>query len=111
MNTEEFNIQRHELMQKMKETDPFFEEFGKLDDKTFGDGIIPKKYKELTMLTVSIFSKCEECIVFHCRECIDNGAMYKELLEAIKMGMMAGGSVTYPYARQAFGLIAGVSEI
>lgn len=101
---------RKELMAKMKEADPFFKEFGLLDDKAFEEGVIPKKYKELSMIGISIQSRCEECIEFHISEAVKAGAKKAELLESIRMGMMAGGSLTYPYVRHAFDVLmeAGV---
>jgi len=86
----------------MRESDSFFKEFGLLDDKAFEENIIPKKYKELTMVAISIVEKCEECIQYHLEESNKAGALKEEIIEAIKMGMMAGGSVTYPYVRHAF---------
>jgi AhpD family alkylhydroperoxidase len=96
---------RKELMAKMKSSDVFFKEFGLLDDEAFKDGVIPKKYKELTMVTVSIAVKCEECIAFHIQECLSAGASKKEISETIKMGLMASGSTGYPYARRAFEML------
>ena len=95
-------MDRKELMELMRETDPFFTEFGQLDDKAFEGNVIPKKYKELTMVTISIVEKCEECIEYHISESKDAGASKDEIVEAVRMGMMAGGSVTYPYVRHAF---------
>jgi AhpD family alkylhydroperoxidase len=104
MDKNKFNKKRKELMDKMKNSDEFFKEFGLLDDEAFKGGVIPKKYKELTMITVSIAVKCEECIAFHVQESISAGASKEEITEAIKMGLMASGSTGYPYARRAFEL-------
>ena len=49
-----FNKERKHLMDLMKKTDVFFKNFGKIDDDAFSDGVIPKKYKELTLVAVSI---------------------------------------------------------
>ena len=89
-------------MELMRETDPFFKEFGELDNRAFSENVIPKKYKELTMVAISIVEKCEECIEFHIGECVAAGASKEEIIEAVKMGMMAGGAVTYPCVRHAF---------
>jgi AhpD family alkylhydroperoxidase len=102
---------RKELMDAMKESDPFFKEFGLLDDKVFEGGVIPKKYKELCMVAISIQSKCSECIDFHVLEAIKVGANKDELIEAVKMAMMAGGSLTYPYVRHAFDILIEVGVI
>lgn len=102
MIIQEFNKSRKIIMNKMKEKDQFFKEFGKLDDKAFSDGFIPKKYKDLAMISISIVTKCEECLSYHIQESINSNSNPSEIVEAIKMGMMAGGSTTYPYVRYAF---------
>ena len=99
------------VMELMRETDPFFKEFGELDDKAFAGNVIPKKYKELTMVAISIVEKCEECIEFHIGESKKSGASKEEIVEAVKMGMMAGGAVTYPYIRHAFKVMADLGII
>jgi len=104
-------MDRKNLMDMMRETDPFFKEFGELDDKAFEDNVIPKKYKELTMVAISIVAKCEECIEFHIGESNTTGATKDEIVEAVKMGMMAGGSVTYPYVRHAIKIMAELGII
>lgn len=96
---------RNELMDLMRISDPFFEEFGKLDDRAFSEGAISKKHKELTMLSISIVQKCEECLIYHMEQCIRNNATKEELLEAIKIGMMSSGSTSYPYGRRAFDIL------
>ncbi|MDL2212943.1 carboxymuconolactone decarboxylase family protein [Bacteroides sp. OttesenSCG-928-E20] len=102
MKTAHLNLKRKELNQLMSESDSFFEIFGSLDDSVYSDGVIPKKYKELTGLSISILSRCEECIVYHIQGCIAEKATRQEIIEAIKIGVIGGGSITYPSARLAF---------
>lgn len=97
-----FTEQRKELMKLIESSDEFFREFGLLDDKVFNEGAISKKHKELFLVAISIVTKCEECIYYHINECINSEATGDELIEVIKMGMMAGGSTSYPYVRKAF---------
>lgn len=93
---------RKELMDLMRESDEFFNKFGLLDDEAFEGNVIPKKYKELTMISISIVSMCEECISYHIQQALKAGATKEEMIEFIKMGMMSRGSVSYPYIRLAF---------
>lgn len=102
MSLTSFNARRRDLNGLMSKTDSFFEMFGKLDSEVYADGAIPKKYKELTGLAISLLSRCEECILYHLQECLAAGCSESELIEAIKMGVIGGGSITYPYARIAF---------
>jgi len=106
-----FDEERKHLMNLMKKTDKFFRDFGEIDDDAFSEGAIPKKYKELTMVAVSIVSKCEECIEYHIKECIRVNSSTSEIIDAIKMGMMAGGSVSYPYVRHSFKILEDLKII
>ena len=101
MNLKKLNETRNKLNQKLNKSDSFFKEFGLLDDKVYSEGAIPKKYKELTGLSISIFSKCEECIAYHLQNCKEQGCTKEEVVESIKIAVVGGGSVTYPWARKA----------
>ena len=105
MEIEKFNKERKELNELMSDKDLFFKQFGELDDKVYSDGAIPKKYKELTGLSISVLSRCEECILYHIQECIAQKANEQELIEAIRIGVVGGGSLTYPSARYAFKIL------
>lgn len=111
MNIEEQNQKRSELNLLMSEKDEFFRIFGNLDDSIYSEGAIPKKYKELTGLSISVLSKCEECILYHIQGSITAGANHQELIEAIKIGVIGGGSITYPSARFAFKTLKGLNLI
>lgn len=101
MNTKEMKEYRAFYNKKLNETDEFFRVFGSLDDKTYSEGAISKKNKELMGLAISILSRCDECICYHIEGCINSGASKDEIIEAIKIGVIGGGSITYPNARFA----------
>ena len=69
-------------MKIMKDSDPFFKDFGKLDAEVFSDNVIPKKFKELSIISISIVLKCKECISFHVEEGVKSGADLAEIIEA-----------------------------
>lgn len=93
---------RKELNARMVEADAFFREFGALDDAVYAEGAIPKKYKELTGLAISVATRCDECVLYHADGCRREGVSREEIVEAIKIGVIAGGSITFPNARFAF---------
>lgn len=101
----ELNQSRKELNALMNESDLFFNLFGALDDQVYADGAIPKKYKELTGLSISVLARCEECIAYHLQNCLNEGCSRAELIDAIKMGVIGGGSITYPSVRFAYKLM------
>lgn len=111
MEIEEFNIVRNSLNKSMSDNDVFFETFGKLDDSVYSEGAIPKKYKELTGLSISILTRCEECTLYHIQGCLTEKATKQEIIEAIKIGVIGGGSITYPTARFAFKILKDLKVI
>ena len=105
MNITEKNEGRIKLNSQLAEADDFFKIFGQLDDKVYTDAAIPKKYKELTGLSISVLSRCNECILYHMQECIKQKANKSEIIDAIKIGVIGGGSITFPNARYAMEII------
>jgi AhpD family alkylhydroperoxidase len=105
MKSDQLREYRTYFNQKLIEADSFFKEFGQLDDKAYADGAIDKKHKELMGLAISVVTRCNECILFHLEGCIKAEATLEEIIEAIKIGVIGGGSITYPNARFAFEMI------
>lgn len=100
-----FNSKRKKLNNLLEKHDEFFDWFQKLDNDAYSEGEIPKKYKELTGLSISVFSRCDECIAYHIQTCLKEKSSKKEMIEAIRIGVIGGGSVTYPNARYAFSIL------
>lgn len=111
MDIQRENQKRSELNLLMSEKDDFFQIFGGLDDNVYSEGAIPKKYKELTGLSISVLTRCEECILYHIQGCVTAGACAQEIIEAIKIGVIGGGSITYPFARFAFKILKEMNLI
>lgn len=105
MNLEEMKEYRKLYNKKLSETDEFFRVFGSIDDKTYSEGAISKKNKELMGLAISILSRCDECICYHIEGCVNSEASKAEIIEAIKIGVIGGGSITYPNARFAIKIL------
>ena len=101
MNIKEMREYRKQYNLKLIEADDFFKKFGALDDNTYSDGAIDKKHKELMGLAISVVSRCNECICYHIEGCLNAKANIDEIMEAIKIGVIGGGSITYPNARFA----------
>jgi len=55
-------------------------------------GEIPAKYKELTGVTVSVVIRCEPCLVHHINMAVRAKARRGEVVEAMRLGLIAGGS-------------------
>lgn len=68
----------------------------------FGEGAIPAKYKQLSGATLSVMVKCEECLVYHVQMAIKQGARRQEIVEALRIGLLAGGSAGMPTMGAAY---------
>ena len=87
----------------MRKADPAFtEDFHGMYGTTWGEGAIPKKYKELTGASISVVERCETCLRFHLRNAKNAGATAKEMVEALRIGLLTGGSITLPTLRTGY---------
>ena len=68
-----------------------YRSFVELEQNTFSDGKIAKKYKELIALGISIVINCESCMEWHINEALKAGASFEEILEAIEVSIEMGG--------------------
>jgi AhpD family alkylhydroperoxidase len=70
------------------------------------------KTKELVALAIGVAIRCDDCIAFHAKAAVQNGATREEVLETLGMAvyMGAGPSVMYAsHAIEAFDQFAGAS--
>ncbi len=94
--------------QKMIQADSFFESFSKLDNSVYTTGVLEVEVKELMGLAISIATRCDECVIYHLRRCLEIDTDKEKIIEAIKVGVVAGGSITYPQARLAFRFLSNL---
>jgi len=69
---------------------------------TFGDGAVPAKYKDLAGSVLSVAVKCEECLTFHVKAAIKHGATRAEIVEMLRVALVAGGSAGLPTMGAAY---------
>ena len=71
----------------------------------FGEGAIPAKYKQLSGATLSVVVKCEECLTYHLKNAIKLGATRQEIVEALRIGLLTGGSAGMPSMGAAYAVM------
>jgi len=76
--------------------------FFNLDTQAYSFGAIPVKMKELMGLVGSMVLRCNECIFYHLDRCVMEGATREELIEAMNIALVIGGSIVIPHMRYAF---------
>jgi len=80
----------------------FMATFGQQYKAAFGEGAIPAKYKQLSGATLSVVVKCEECLKYHVQQAIKLGANRQEIVEALRIGLLTGGSAGMPTMGAAY---------
>jgi AhpD family alkylhydroperoxidase len=78
-----------------------YEKFLQLEKATYADGALKRKDKELIAAGISLVINCESCMQWHISEAVKSGATFKEILEAIEVGIEFGGGPATVSARFA----------
>ncbi len=78
-----------------KDKSEVYRSFVDMEQKTYKDGALTKKQKELIAVGISIVINCESCLEWHIKQALDAKAAENEILEAIEVGIeMSGGPGT-----------------
>ncbi len=90
-------IKIRQIQKDRKEAHTFFSEkskvyriFVEMEQKTFEDGNLSKKYKELIAIGISLVNSCESCLEWHIKQALDAGATLEEVIEALEVGFEMG---------------------
>ena len=75
--------------------------FFALDSAVYADGALSRKQKEMMGLVASLVLRCQECINYHLKQCRDAGVSTEEMLEAMDVALIVGGSIVIPHMREA----------
>jgi AhpD family alkylhydroperoxidase len=99
-------IQSHKKLLALKSK--VYERFLEMEKATFSEGEVPKKYKELVAVGISVVIDCESCMQWHIEQAAKAGATQREVLEAVEVGIeMSGGPGTVS-ARFALDVMEGI---
>jgi AhpD family alkylhydroperoxidase len=75
--------------------------FFALDTQAYEDGALDKKTKEMMGLVASTVLRCDDCITYHIKQCVEIGVKRDEFLEIFNVALVVGGSITIPHLRRA----------
>jgi AhpD family alkylhydroperoxidase len=78
-----------------------YERFLRMEEATYSDGALTKKYKELIAIGISVVVDCEPCMEWHITQAAAAGASMREVLEAVEVGIEFGGGRATVSARFA----------
>jgi len=96
-NLDNSSIKIKEIQKDRAEAHKYFYEksevyrtFVELEQKTFKDGHLLKKHKELIAIGISLVNSCESCLEWHIKQALDSGANTEEIIEALEVGFEMG---------------------
>ncbi len=99
---ESFEERRERLNELVKENGNLeIKRFFNLDNRIYKEGALSKKTKELLGLVASLTLRCDGCIEYHINECYKEEVTDEEMMEALSIGLVVGGSITIPHLRSA----------
>jgi AhpD family alkylhydroperoxidase len=73
-----------------------------VDSLAYGeDGALPKQTRELLGLVASLVLRCDDCVKYHLVEARAAGSSRREIVEAMSIGLVVGGTIVIPHLRRA----------
>lgn len=85
-----------------------YKAFLNMERATYSDGALSKKTKELIAIGISVVIDCESCMQWHIDQAAKTGATYREVLEAVEVGIEMGGGRATVSARFALEVMEAV---
>ncbi len=110
MDLHEFRASRRRKTDNLlKEDHRDLKRFFALDSAAYRDltkeGGLDEKTKELLGLVASTVLRCNDCIAYHCDRCVEVGWKKAELLDALNVALVIGGSITIPHIRTVWEVV------
>lgn len=88
---EKIKADRKTAHQYYTDNSEVYRSFVEMELKTYQDGALSRKQKELIAIGISIQINCESCLEWHIKQAIHAGGSRQEVIEAIEVGMEMGG--------------------
>lgn len=85
--------------------------FFALDHQAYEDGPLDVRTKELLGLVASMVLRCDDCITYHLVRCGETGWKRAEVIDALNVAMVVGGSITIPHIRRAFARMREIENL
>lgn len=100
---EEFNDYRSKMNDKiLADNNKIIKRIFNLDTNAFQDGVLDRKTKELLGLVASTVLRCDDCIRYHLESCYDEGLSKAQVVEALSISTLVGGTIVIPHLRRAY---------
>jgi AhpD family alkylhydroperoxidase len=108
---EQFRQKRAEQNEKVLDLGHLgIKRFFNMDANTYRDGALDKKTKELLGLVASSVLRCNDCIDYHLEQCAKTGSTKDEIVDALNVALIVGGSIVIPHMRHAVDTLEFLEE-
>jgi len=99
---DEFDRYRAEMNERLLGSNHLgIKRFFALDTQAYEQGALDRKTKELMGLVASAVLRCDDCVTYHIKQCVEVGVTREEFLDAFNVALVVGGSITIPHLRRA----------
>lgn len=100
---EEFNAYRSRMNDEiLSDNNTIIKRIFNLDTKAFKEGALDVKTKELLGLVASAVLRCDDCIKYHLEKCHKEGLTRPQIVEALSIATLIGGTIMIPHLRRAY---------
>lgn len=98
---EEFNAYRKRMNERLLQEDQkILKRVFNLDTNAYLEGHLPVKTKELLGLGNSLVLRCDDCVKYHLQTCFELGISKEEVIEAMSISLVIGGTIVIPHLRR-----------
>lgn len=99
----EFNDYRQKMNDKlMADNNKVIKRIFNLDTNAYMEGALDVKTKELLGLVASAVLRCDDCIKYHLETCHKEGLTKEQVMEAMSIATLVGGTIVIPHLRRAY---------
>jgi AhpD family alkylhydroperoxidase len=100
---EEFNDYRSKMNEKLlADNNLIIKRIFNLDTNAYAEGALDVKTKELLGLVASTVLRCDDCIKYHLETSFKEGISKEEMMEAMGIATLVGGTIVVPHLRRAY---------
>ena len=100
---EEFNEYRSKMNEKLlADNNKIVKRIFNLDTNAYAAGALDVKTKELLGLVASTVLRCDDCIKYHLETSHKEGITKEEMMEAMGIATLVGGTIVIPHLRRAY---------
>ena len=99
----EFNDYRSKMNEKLlADNNKVIKRIFNVDTNAYMEGALDVKTKELLGLVASAVLRCDDCIKYHLETAYKNGVNKEEMMEAMGIATLIGGTIVIPHLRRAY---------